>query len=323
MPFAHGLILTLTLALPPPGPAPVAVPTSRFAHVNGIRINYLDWGGHGPPLVMVHGLGDSPHIFDDLARHLCSRFHVYAYARRGHGHSDTPEGGFDLMTLTEDLRLFLDALHIQRADLLGWSMGGNEITRFAGLHPDRVGRLVYLEAGYDFSDTTFLGSFAGALARTGPDSSAFGSLNRFRDWMHAAVFGRNVMWTPGLENYLRDVTRVEPDGRIEVVPSERVFGAIFRSLPSSPRNYSNVRAPCLFFYASTFFPAPSGKADPTLRSFERFADKFREAQIERVRHEVKGAAIERVPGATHMSIGVRDPARLAARISTFLLAPRS
>jgi len=47
--------------------------------------------------------------------------------------------------------------------------------------------------------------------------------------MHASVFGRNVTWTPGLEHYLRDVTRVGPDGRIEVIPSERVLDAIFRS----------------------------------------------------------------------------------------------
>jgi len=313
------LVLPLLLAWP----GPVAPLTSRFVHVNGIRINYLDWGGHGPPLVMIHGLGDSPHIFDDLAPRLRSRFHVYAYARRGHGHSDAPAGAYDLATLTDDLRLFLDALHIPRADLLGWSMGGNEITRFAGLHPERVGRLVYLEAGYDFSDTTFLDSFAATLARIGPDAPAVRSLGSYREWMHASVFGRNVVWTPGLEHYLRDVTRVRPDGRIEVIPSERVFSAIFRSLPSSPREYTHVRAPCLFFYASTFFPAESHGGDPAARAFERFADAFREAQIERVRHEVRDATIERVPGATHMSIGVRDPGRLAARVRTFLLTRRS
>jgi len=322
MPFARSFILTLALALPPAEPALAGAPTSRFVHVNGVRINYLDWGGHGPPLVMIHGLGDSPHIFDDLARPLCPRFHVYAYARRGHGHSDSPDGPYDLATLTEDLRGFLDALHLQHADLLGWSMGGNEITRFAGLHPDRVGALIYLEAGYDFSDTTFLGAFAGALERTGPDASALTSLDRYRDWMHASVFGRNVAWDAGLERYLRDVTRVGPTGRVEVIPNERVFGAILGSLPSSPRDYGKVRAPSLFLYASSFFPAEKA-GDPTVGAFERFAGTFREAQIERVRREVEEATIERIPRATHMSIGVGDPVGLASRIRAFLLARRS
>ena len=40
---------------------------SAFAVVNGVRLQYLDWGGGGDPLVLVHGLGDSPHLFDDLA----------------------------------------------------------------------------------------------------------------------------------------------------------------------------------------------------------------------------------------------------------------
>jgi len=295
-------------------------PSGRFVQVNGIRIHYLDWGGDGTPLVLIHGLGDSPHIFEDLALLLGSHAHVYAYARRGHGHSDSPEGPYDLETLTEDLRQFLDALHVQRADLLGWSMGGNEITRFAGLYPERVGKLIYLEAGYDFNETAFMEAFAGAMARTGPDPSAFQSLEAFREWMHGSVFGRNVTWSPGLEHYLRDVTRVGSDGRIETLPSGPVFRALFHSVAASHRDYTRVQAPCLFLYASAFFPAPhSPDVDAAAaHAFEQFADTFRDKQIERVRHEVNDATIERVPDATHMAIGVRDPDRLAARIRAFL-----
>ncbi len=65
---------------------------SAFAHVNGVNLNYLDWGGDGPALVMIHGIGDDPHIFDDLASLLHDRFRIIAYARRGHGLSDAPPG---------------------------------------------------------------------------------------------------------------------------------------------------------------------------------------------------------------------------------------
>src|SRR2546427_823490 len=157
---------------------------SRYVQVNGININYLDWGGTGPTLVLIHGLGDSPPIFDGLAPLLRDPFHVYAYARRGHGHSGAPDGPYDLATLTEDLKQLLDTLQIKRTSLLGWSMGGNEITRFAGLYPDRVRGLVYLESGYDFSDTTFLKGFEATIAAAGPDSSAVRSLDAFRDWWH-------------------------------------------------------------------------------------------------------------------------------------------
>jgi pimeloyl-ACP methyl ester carboxylesterase len=115
---------------------------SEFVHVSGVRLNYLDWGGDGPPVMMIHGLGDDPHILDDLAEHLRDRFHIVAYARRGHGSSDLPDGPYDSATLTEDLRQLLDRLKSQRTHLVGWSMGGNEVTAFAGQHPDRVDRIV-------------------------------------------------------------------------------------------------------------------------------------------------------------------------------------
>src|SRR5262245_54608551 len=67
---------------------------SDFVEVNGVRLNVLDWGGNGPPLILIHGLGDSPHVFDDLASFLCDRYHVIAYARRGHGQSEAPAGPY-------------------------------------------------------------------------------------------------------------------------------------------------------------------------------------------------------------------------------------
>jgi len=302
----------------------MAEPLSRYVTVNGVRLNYLDWGGKGPPLVMIHGLGDSPHVFDDLAPFLRGRFHVYAYARRGHGHSDVPEGPYDLATLTEDLTQLIDSLGIRQTNLLGWSMGGNEITRFAGLHPERVSKLVYLEAGYDFSDPAFLKSFVATIAAAGPDSLQLRSLDTFRSWCRSAVFGRETPWTPGLEAYLRDITRVGTDGGVQTVPGDRVFGALLESDASSHRDYASVRAPALFLYASSFFPRdPDGpEVNRRVQAFERQADAFREAQVRRVRREVRHATIVRIPGTTHMSIGVRRPDALAKRIREFLLAAR-
>src|SRR5678815_442714 len=90
-----------------------------FVQANGIRINYTDWGGDGPPLVMIHGIGDNPHIFDDLSRSLHKDFRIIAYARRGHGQSESPTGPYDLTALVEDLRQFLDGVGIQKASLVG------------------------------------------------------------------------------------------------------------------------------------------------------------------------------------------------------------
>lgn len=134
---------------------------SAYAHVNGVNLNYLDWGGNGPVLVMVHGIGDDPHIFDDLASRLHDRFHIIAYARRGHGLSEAPPGPYDAARLTEDLRQLVDHLGIQRMSVLGWSMGADEATAFAGKYPERVDKLIYLDGGYDWSTPVFFRAFGG------------------------------------------------------------------------------------------------------------------------------------------------------------------
>src|SRR5947208_7249820 len=93
---------------------------SEYVTVNGIRLNYLDWGGARPVRVLIHGLGDSPHMFDDLAQSLRDRVHIIAYERRRYGHSEAPAGPYDQETLVEDLHQLLDHLGMGRAILLGF-----------------------------------------------------------------------------------------------------------------------------------------------------------------------------------------------------------
>src|SRR5215472_18897234 len=121
-----------------------------FVTANGIRINYLDWGGSGPTLILIHGLGDNPHLYDDFAPAFTDSFRVIAYARRGEGDSEAKEP-YDGVTLAEDLLGLMDTLGIQKAHLAGFSMGGKEITAMAGMHPERVDRIVYLDSAYDWA----------------------------------------------------------------------------------------------------------------------------------------------------------------------------
>jgi pimeloyl-ACP methyl ester carboxylesterase len=119
---------------------------SGFVHVNGIRLHYLDWGGEGPALIFLTGMGSSAYIYSKFAPRFTDRFRVLALTRRGHGDSDYPETGYDADTLTEDIRQFMDQLNIERAVLAGHSLAGVELTHFAATHPARVKKLIYLEA---------------------------------------------------------------------------------------------------------------------------------------------------------------------------------
>jgi hypothetical protein len=159
---------TLSLAMSAPVTQP-AHPSDQFVTVNGVRLHTLDWGGTGDVLLFLAGLGDSVHRFDAFAPKFVDHYHAIGFTRRGQeesGKADT----YDLRGLAEDIRAFLDNKQIRRATLVGHSIAGAEMTLFAGLHPDRVTALIYLDAAYDYARAYEL-AVAGGLASVNPDQA--------------------------------------------------------------------------------------------------------------------------------------------------------
>jgi non-heme chloroperoxidase len=115
----------------------------------GIRIHYLDFGGDGPPLFLIPGIGNTAHAYDEFAPALTDRFHVYAMTRRGFGESSHPSTGYDMDRLVQDIRTVLDSLKLSRVDLVGHSFAGQEMTKFVRAYPERVRRMVYLDGAFD------------------------------------------------------------------------------------------------------------------------------------------------------------------------------
>lgn len=115
----------------------------------GVRIHYLDFGGNGPAVLLVPGIGNTAHAYDDFAPALTDRFHVYAMTRRGFGESSHPETGYDIPRLAQDIRTVMDTLRLASVDLVGHSFAGQEMTHFARRYPARVRKLVYLDGAYD------------------------------------------------------------------------------------------------------------------------------------------------------------------------------
>ena len=147
--MTSGWALTLTGYVVPPwkDPSPHEV---RFREVApAVRLEILDWGGAGPHLLLLAGHGDSAHVFDDCALQLVSKFRVLALTRRGFGASSQPQRGYDLATLVQDIARVITVLKIAPVHLVGHSIAGDEMTRFAGTYPQLLGKLVYLEAAYD------------------------------------------------------------------------------------------------------------------------------------------------------------------------------
>jgi pimeloyl-ACP methyl ester carboxylesterase len=110
--------------------------------VSGGEIAYDDIG-KGPPIVMLHGAFMDRRAWDPQLPALTPRFRVIRYDIRPFGESSTPEKPY---RMTDDLRQLLDQLHIDRAHLMGHSLGGQLAIDFALTHPERVASLVLVGA---------------------------------------------------------------------------------------------------------------------------------------------------------------------------------
>jgi hypothetical protein len=119
---------------------------------DGMRLEVLDWGGTGRPLVLLAGLGYTAQVFDGFAEKLTDSYHVYGVTRRGYGASSQPSAGYTEQRLAEDdLRVF-DALKLGMPVVAGHSVAGNELSQLGIHHYQRIAGLVYLEALNDATD---------------------------------------------------------------------------------------------------------------------------------------------------------------------------
>ncbi len=105
--------------------------------------------GAGEPLILLHGNGEDGSYFARQIERFSRDFRVFAVDTRGHGRSPRGSAPFTIRQFAEDLRGFMDEKAIGRADLLGFSDGGNIALVFALRYPERVNRLVLNGANLD------------------------------------------------------------------------------------------------------------------------------------------------------------------------------
>jgi pimeloyl-ACP methyl ester carboxylesterase len=130
-----------------PAPSELVGPTSRFYVSQRLRLHYVDWGNAlRPTLLLVHGSRDHARSWDDVARVLRRDWHVVVPDLRGHGDSAWAVGGsYALADHVLDLTQLLSALERDPVVLVGHSLGGAVVLQYAGLHPERVSRVVAIE----------------------------------------------------------------------------------------------------------------------------------------------------------------------------------
>jgi pimeloyl-ACP methyl ester carboxylesterase len=125
----------------------------RTVKVNGITLNYLDWGpADAPPVVLLHGITGHARVWDHLAARLLPGRRVLALDQRGHGDSDpAPDDDYRVGSMADDVAAFAGSLRLPRFALVGHSMGGRIAIKYAADHAARLERLVIIDIGPDIN----------------------------------------------------------------------------------------------------------------------------------------------------------------------------
>ena len=289
-----------------PLPANTSAPKTGFVTADGMKLHYLDWGRSGETILFLPGFNDTAHVYDHFApRFLTDQFHVIGLTRRGVGESDKPAGGYDTTTRVQDIRQFLDILGIRKASLIGHSMAGDELTLFATRYPDRVTKLVYLDAAYDRTPEGYLAGLTDPTNK--PDM-----MRRLR---------MEALGMPEAADIPVENMPPAKDWAILVATHKAVFA--FRP------DYTKVQAPVLAFCAVTanqHYPShwlPDG-ADAGVRA--KAEDWWREKghalmrePVEQFRREIPHGEIVELQDAKHYMFTGDTADEVAAKIRAFLL----
>lgn len=155
-----------------------------------LRLNYVDWGNaDAPPLLLVHGGRDHARSWDWVAEELRHDWHIIAPDLRGHGDSAwSPDGNYEMAAFVYDLAQLVHQLNLAPVTMIAHSMGGNIATRYAGIYPENVRKLVNIEG-------------LGLSPKMQAERDAIGIQKRFRQWIEDKrnAAGRTPKRYPNIE----------------------------------------------------------------------------------------------------------------------------
>ena len=117
----------------------------RFIDLDGHSTHYIEMGT-GEPVILIHGFLYDTFTWHNNMNALAKHFKLFAIALWGFGYSTREPLDYGYPLYAEQLLMFMDALNIEKASLVGHSMGGGTAIYFAVHHPDRVDKLVLVDA---------------------------------------------------------------------------------------------------------------------------------------------------------------------------------
>ena len=120
----------------------------QFCRLDTVTLAYIE-KGEGEPLILLHGNGENSEYFEYQIEFFSRYYRVIAVDSRGHGRSERGSGELTLQRIADDLFEFMNQLSIEKANLLGFSDGGNIALLFALKHQEKIRKLIVNGANLD------------------------------------------------------------------------------------------------------------------------------------------------------------------------------
>jgi pimeloyl-ACP methyl ester carboxylesterase len=270
-----------------------------------VSLEVIDWGGSGPPLVFLAGLGNTAHVFDKFALKFVPAHHVYGITRRGFGMSSSPvpdATNYRADQLGDDVVKVIDALGLKKPVLVGHSIAGEELSSIGSRYPEKIAGLIYLDAGYpyalyspDAGDTqldaedvqkqlnTYLASRPGATDQRKLIADLLAELPQLQKDLEVDDKRNNILPPP-------------PPGKADPEPP---FAAAANAIVKGETKYTDIEIPLLAIFASPHDPSnlPQLAAD---KKAEFIAlDQARSAAQAKAFQKLKFAKVVVLPNANH------------------------
>jgi non-heme chloroperoxidase len=297
--------------------------TVKFITVaDNVRLEVLDWGGSGRSVVLLAGLGNTAHVFDNFAPKLTSFYHVYGITRRGYGASSVPlpaNGNYSADRLGDDALAVFEALKLNRPVLVGHSIAGEELSSIATRHPERVAGLIYLDAGYTYA---FYDSAHGDRDLVLDALELKKTLDQLM--MPGAGSGDQLALIQRLEQttlpqFEKDLQAQEKDLRTMPFASfANQVSPVDAAILAGEEKYTDIRVPILAIFALPHSGESRFQNDPAAHAAFEASDLTRTtAQANAIEKGIPSARVVRLPHASHF-VFISNEADVLREINAFI-----
>ncbi len=287
----------------------------------GVQIHYLDFGGEGDALLLLAGNGNSAHIYDFFAPLLTGDFRVIALTRRGFGESSRPSEGYDPSALARDIERLMDALGIERACIAGHSISGVEMTEFAVAFPERVEKIAYIDAAFDWAMQSSVAGLPVPPAQPEPSEADLSSGNAL------AAYWARMLGVPSYpEADIRATSLVDDRGNyLGGATSQSIAMDFALAAASVHPDFAGVRAPILAIYTVSdnvedLFPwiEETPSQAPSAIAYQSAIKPSMQAQRDSFRALAVDATVIELGATPHFAF-LHDPERISNILRTFFL----